>query len=76
MEGFVQRHKADVTGVLSGFDRILFRGTILGLAYGRGLDKFLGAVGVRYKDYGEFSRKLTERVVCHAQQMATRAGRP
>ena len=54
MEGFIQRHQQDVTGVLSGFDRLLFRGTLRSIAYGQGLDKFLGGVGVRYKDFGSF----------------------
>ena len=42
MHEFVQRHGASVIGMLSGFDRLLFRGTLrrianaAGLTYGRG----------------------------------------
>ena len=76
MEGFIQRHKEDVIGVLSGFDRLLFRGTLRSIAYGQGLDRFLGAVGVRYKDFGSFAEGLSEQLKSHAQQMAHSAGRP
>jgi len=76
MDGFVQRHKADVIGVLSGFDRLLFRGTLRSIAYGDGLDRFLGAQRVRYKDYSVYCQTLTERLVSHARDMAARAGRP
>ena len=76
MEGFIQRHGANVIGVLSGFDRLLFRGTLRSIAYGQGLEKFLGAVGVRYKDFGEFAEGLSERLKGRARQIAEAAGRP
>jgi len=41
MERFLERHKDHVIGVLSGFDRLLFRGTLLGLSYTVALKKFL-----------------------------------
>jgi len=76
METFVQRHQADVIGVLSGFDRLLFRGTLRSISYGDGLDRFLGAMGVRYKDFATFALGLSERVKNHAQALAKAAGRP
>ena len=76
MDAFVQRHSEDVIGVLSGFDRLLFRGTLRSIAYGDGLDRFLGAVGVRYKDFGAFAQSLSERLKQHAEGIARRAGRP
>jgi len=76
MEAFIQRHRGDVTGILSGFDRLLFRGTLRSICYGEGLDKFLGAMGVRYKDFGRFAEGLSERLKDHAQQLAKAAGRP
>jgi hypothetical protein len=76
MDKFVQRHEQDVIGVLSGFDRLLFRGTLRSISYGEGLDRFLGAVGVKYKDFGDFAQGLSERLKENAQAMARRAGRP
>lgn len=76
MQSFVQRHAEDVIGVLSGFDRVLFRGTLRSISYGDGLDRFLGAVGVRYSDFGTFAQELSERLKKHAEQSARAAGRP
>jgi hypothetical protein len=76
MESFVQRHREDVIGVLNGFDRLRFRGTLRSISYGEGLDRFLGAVGVRYKDFGAFAEGLSERLKNHAEALAKSQGRP
>ena len=49
MQGFIQRHQEDVIGVLSGFDRLLFRGTLRSINYSDGLDRFLSFYGVKFK---------------------------
>ena len=76
MNDFIERHKDNVIGVLSGFDRMLFRGTLRSISYAEGLDRFLGAVGVRYKDFGSFAEGLSQRIKSHAEAMAKAAGRP
>jgi hypothetical protein len=76
MEAFIQRCGGDVIGILSGFDRLLFRGTLRSICYSEGVDKFLGAMGVRYKDYKPFVEGLTARLRSHAHKVARAAGRP
>jgi DNA-binding PadR family transcriptional regulator len=76
MNDFVQRHSDFVTGVLSGFDRLLFRGTLMSLSYVEGMDRFLGSRGVLYKNYGQFAQELSQRLKDHAQELARREGRP
>jgi len=76
MEAFIQRHQQNVIGVLSGFDRMRFRGTLRSISYTEGVDRFLGAVGVKYKDFKSFALGLSERLVRHAERMARAAGRP
>lgn len=76
MEKFLQQHKSDVIGVLSGFDRLLFRGTLRSISYGEGLDRFLGAMHVRYADWTAFAEGLSEKLKDHAQVLAAEAGRP
>lgn len=39
MQGFIERHQDRIVGVLSGFDRILFRGTMRALSHVAGMDK-------------------------------------
>jgi hypothetical protein len=76
MERFLERHGDRVVGVLSGFDRVLFRGTLLSLSYLKGLEAFLATHRVRYKDFGDFSLRLSGQIKEHARALAKRHGRP
>ena len=76
MERFLHRHADRVVGVLSGFDRILFRGTLRSLSYLQGMDKFLGSQRVLYKDFGAFAQRLSDQVKAHAEVIAHQHQRP
>ena len=76
MQGFLDRHEQDVVGVLSGFDRILFRGTLRSISYLGGMDKFLGAQHVLYKHFGRFAEDISHKLKEHAQQFAEQQDRP
>src|SRR5437762_484577 len=74
MQRFLERHREAVLGVLSGFDRVLFRGTLRSLEYLKGFDTFLQVHHVLYKDFGGFVERLSNRVKEHARQFAKRHG--
>jgi hypothetical protein len=76
MERFLHRHSDRVIGVLSGFDRILFRGTLRSLSYLQGMDKFLGSQRVLYKDFGAFAQRLSDQVKAQAEAIAQQHQRP
>ena len=76
MDDFLKRHAPAVEGVISGFDRLIFRGVLRSINYARGLDKFLGAHHIALKDFSSFVRQSTATLAEHAQQTALRAGRP
>jgi len=76
VDAFIQRHQQDVIGVLSGFDRMRFRGTLRSICHAQGVDRFLGAVGVPYKDFREFVAGLSQRLIERAEQVAQQTGRP
>ena len=76
MQGFLDRHERNVVGVLSGFDRILFRGTLRSISYLDGMDKFLGAQHVLYKDFGRFAEGISQTLKEHAHQFAEQQNRP
>lgn len=76
MEQFIERHGECIVGVLEGFDRVLFRGTLLSISYAEGLDRFLGATGVLLKNFKPFVERCTATLASHAQAVAARAGRP
>ena len=63
-------------GILSGFDRLLFRGTLRSIAYVGGLDIFLSSQHVLYKDFATFALGVSDRLKAHAEAVATHAGRP
>jgi len=76
MDAFIQRHQEDVIGVLEGFDRMRFRGTLRSISYASGLDLFLARIGVRYKDFKEAALGWSTQLVEHARDVARHADRP
>ena len=58
MNTFVQRHYNSVTGVLNGFDRVRFRGSLRWLCYADGLGKYLSSMKVLLKDFSVFSQGI------------------
>jgi hypothetical protein len=54
MERFLARYQPLVTGVLSGFDRLVFRGSILALMREHGMYTLLQRSGVQLVDFKDF----------------------
>ena len=61
MKKFLARHAEEVLGVLSGFDRVRFRGTFRQWAYVDGMISILWYLGVLFKDFAGFAEKTTAR---------------
>lgn len=76
MQRFLQQYASDVTGVLSGFDRLRFRGTLRLLANSRGLMALMAHLGVRVKDFKPFALGIAARVRAAVERVAATAGRP
>lgn len=76
MSTFIERHRDSVTGVLSGFDRIRFRGTLRWLCYADGLGRWLSVMKVLLKDFSGLTRRITEGIRIAAESIAAAAGRP
>jgi hypothetical protein len=76
MQTFLDRHGEKIVGVLSGFDRMLFRGTLRCLDYQKGFEAFLATHRVLYKDFGTFAQGLSDEVKAHAKAFAAKHGRP
>lgn len=76
MQRFLGRHGSNVVGVLSGWDRLLFRGTLRSISYAKGMDKFLGYHSILYKDFAGFAQRISDRLKTHARAIARRQGRP
>lgn len=76
MKRFIARHADRILGVLSGLDRLVFRGTLRRIAYVDGLGRFLNWRGVLLKDFGKFAEEATARVKAASEAEAQRLGRP
>jgi hypothetical protein len=76
MKLFLQRHAAVVTGVLSGFDRLVLHGSLRLLAYTGGLLKYLCNRRIPLKEFGTHSRELSDRVIAASLASVEDAGRP
>ena len=76
MEHFLERHKGRIEGVISGFDRILFRGTLRSISDRHGIERWLWYQGVLLTGFGSFAEKLSTRLKTHAEEIAQVHHRP
>jgi hypothetical protein len=76
MERFVTRYHDCVAGVLSGFDRMLFRGTLRSISHPKGAAIWLNSQHVLLKDFATYAAGLTARLKAQATELATEAQRP
>ena len=76
MEQFIAKHAEHVIGRLSGFDRLVFRGTLRLLAHRGGLMSYLSGVHVLLKDFGAYAQGLTEQLKEASTALARRLARP
>ena len=57
MEKFIQKYDDKINGVLNGFDRLVFRGSLRFLSYTAGMMSFLYTIGVLLKDFAIMLRE-------------------
>ncbi len=76
MRDLLARHASKITGVLSGFDRIVFRGYLRSISYAKGFETFLVCQGVLLKDFSRYVRETSERLKRASVATAERQRRP
>ena len=73
MQQFIEKYKDQIVGVLSGFDRLVFRGSLRRLNYGYwdqglgavvacGMEQYLWQNQILFKDYAQRVKKVSERL--------------
>jgi hypothetical protein len=73
MEQFIEKYREQITGVLSGFDRVVFRGALRRLNNGfrdsslnavvaQGMEEYLWQNEILFKDYQDHVKRVSERV--------------
>jgi hypothetical protein len=76
MESFLSRFGSLVTGVLSGFDRLVFRGTLIPLVRPYGMYTFLCRAGVRLLDFKKYVLHTSNEVKDGSLREAVEGDRP
>jgi hypothetical protein len=62
MQQFIAKFEKDIQGVLSGFDRLLFRGTLPRLSYSAGMKLYLIQNKILCKHYEDHVKAVSQRV--------------
>ncbi|MGC9972784.1 MAG: hypothetical protein ABSE56_19550 [Bryobacteraceae bacterium] len=75
MNHFIAKYQEQLNGVLSEFDRIVFRGT-LGLNHEAGLKGYLWANHLGLKDFGDHAEQISRKVKEASLAVIEDAGRP
>ena len=75
MKSFLHKHAASVIGVLSGFDRLVFRGSLREICHGGGMGRYLSQAGVLLKEFGAHAEAVTERIKAASIKKAATLGR-
>lgn len=73
MDRFLQRFAGQIKGVITGFDRIIFKGCIRPLMFAEGAMSFLRSRGVLNKGYKDWMMERSAALVAAAEQFAQRA---
>jgi hypothetical protein len=76
VEQFLSKHADAVIGALSGFDRLVFRGTLRMLAHRTGMNGYLWRVQVLLKDFASHAEALTRQLRGASEELAKRTARP
>ncbi len=76
MHEFIAKHENKITGTLSGFDRLVFRGTLRSIAYHEGMKRYLWANQVLLKDFGSHVERVSRRLKEASSAEAGSLGRP
>lgn len=70
---FLCKHQDKILGVLSCFDRLIFRG-YLPLSHAKGMEGFLYRQNVLFKDFKHYAPKISEQLKEHVRQLVQDAG--
>jgi hypothetical protein len=73
MQQFIEKYREQINGVLTGFDRLIFRGSLRRLNYGwydnglnavvaKGMEEYLWQNQILFKDYQDHVKRVSERL--------------
>jgi hypothetical protein len=75
VDSFVAKHRHNITGILSCFDRVILKG-YLPFSYPLAMEGFLGRCGILIKDFPKLAKQQSAILKGTAHRLAEQAGRP
>ena len=75
MNKFLEKHKDSILGVISGFDRVIFRGGIRSLVYKAGMASYLNYKRILLKDFKTHAPAMSSEIVEKTKKYAEREKR-
>ena len=76
MQKFIAAHHDEISGLLSGFDRLVFRGTLRSIAHAAGMQHYLSRNEVLLKHFGTHVEQVSQRLKVASLAEAAATGRP
>jgi hypothetical protein len=76
MHEFIAKHQDKIAGTLSGFDRLVLRGTLRSITFVDGLRHYLHANDVLLKDFGSHVEGVSQKLKEASENEAKELGRP
>lgn len=76
MKEFIAKHSGKIAGTLSGFDRLVFRGTLRPLNFVDGMRHYLHSNDILLKDFKRHVEEVTDRIRKASVAEAARSARP
>ncbi len=74
MNPFIERHQANISGVLSCFDRVIITGMLPDIGYAQAMGSYLSYHNIRVFDYPRWAEPFREALRNNAEQLAAEAG--
>ena len=74
MNAFVERHRGQISTVLSCFDRVVITGTLPAIGYAGAMAGYLSYHKIRLFDYTKLAEPLRNELRAHAEKLAREAG--
>ena len=76
MHEFIAKHQDKIAGTLSGFDRLVLRGTLRSITFADGLRHYLHANDVLLKNFGSHVERVSRKLKDASENEANELGRP
>jgi hypothetical protein len=73
---FIAEHRAQITGTLSGFERLVVPGTLRRMAHAQGMNQYLWTNDILLKDFGAHLESVSQAVKTASLARTLKADRP